>query len=347
MNESPGRAGAAGTVLRTSDAGKHPSASWRVPEASSLDFRDVEAIDADTAFVLSIGPGAMSRIYKTGDAGASWVLLHTNPEPTGFLDALAFWNADHGLALGDPVNGRFMILRTDDAGKTWAPIPAAGMPPALMSEGAFAASGTCLVVQGAGNAWFATGGAGVSRVFRSTDRGKTWSAHETPVRAAGASSGIFSLAFSDADHGVAVGGDYKETALAEHVIALTSDSGRTWRAQRGLALGGYRSAVACLPGTGGRSLVAVGPTGSDLSIDGGETWRSTRDIGFLCRRGFAKRQPLAGASARRAAWRDSTAIHVHDRGDRSRGVGQRRPSPGAPPPACQKLSIRRPPAVVK
>ena len=85
------------------------------------------------------------------------MLQHTNPDPKGFLDALAFWDADHGLALGDPVEGRFVILATDDGGKTWIRIPPGGMPAALPGEGAFAASGTCLVVQGDRNAWFGTG----------------------------------------------------------------------------------------------------------------------------------------------------------------------------------------------
>ncbi len=106
------------------------------------------AFDADTAFLLSIGPGALSRIYKTSDGGASWALRYQNADPKVFLDALAFWDPEHGIALGDPVDGRFVILTTDDAGLSWRRIPSDGMPEALPSEGAFAASGTCLIVQG-------------------------------------------------------------------------------------------------------------------------------------------------------------------------------------------------------
>ena len=225
-------------------------------------------------------------------------MLYVNQDPKGFLDAIAFWDADHGLALGDPVDGRFVILTTDDGGKTWKPIPPEGMPPALPGEGAFAASGTCLVVQGDGHAWFATGGAKVSRVFRSTDRGRTWTAHETPVMAGTPSSGIFSLAFQDADHGVAVGGDYKEPGRAGNVVALTSDGGRTWRLPKGRGPGGYRSAVAYVPGTQGRTLVAVGPTGSDVSVDGGENWRRLGTTGFHAV-GFARPDGGLGGGRRR------------------------------------------------
>ncbi len=268
--------GAGGTVLRTADAG----ATWRrraVPDAEALDFRDIEALDDRTAHALSIGEGELSRIYRTTDGGETWSLRHLNRDPKGFLDALAFWDADHGLALGDPVGGRFVILATDDGGETWGRVDAGGMPEALPGEGAFAASGTCLVVQGDRNAWFGTGR---GRVFRSTDRGRTWTAHETPIRAENPSSGVFSLAFWDPDHGVAVGGDYQDPARAGNVVAVTSDGGRTWRAPTGPGPGGYRSAVAHLPGSDGPTLVAVGPSGTDWSRDGGATWSKLDDSGF-------------------------------------------------------------------
>lgn len=246
--------GTDGTFLRTTDGGK----TWHagtVPSASYLDFRDTHAVNSHTAYLLSIGGGEQSRILKTTDGGATWATSYVNKDPKGFLDAIAFWDAEHGLALGDPVDGRFVVLTTGDGGKTWEPTPAEGMPLSLPGEGAFAASGTCLVVGGNGNSWFGTGGAKLSRVFRSADRGKTWTAHETPITAGNPSSGVFSLAFHDADHGVAVGGDYKEP-------------------------GGYRSAVAYVPGTQGGKLAAVGPKGSDVSVDGGETWRRLGTTGF-------------------------------------------------------------------
>ena len=113
--------GVGGTVLRTVDDG----ATWVpriVPDAGGLDFRDIEAFGPLAAYVLSIGEGKLSRIYKTTDGGTSWTLQHTNPDPKGFLDALAFWDPEHGLALGDPVGGRFVIRTTVDGGKTWTGI---------------------------------------------------------------------------------------------------------------------------------------------------------------------------------------------------------------------------------
>lgn len=271
--------GSRGTFLRTVDGGRHWTTGV-VPGASELDFRDLHAWSADTACLLSIGPGASSRIYRTGDGGRTWGLSFRNPDPKGFLDALAFWDDEHGLALGDPVDGRFMILTTDDGGKSWRRISAEGMPPALPGEGAFAASGTCLVVAGRQSAWFATGGASASRAFRSADRGRHWSAHETPIQAGSPSSGIFSLAFRDPEHGVAVGGDYKHPDVSGRFVARTSDGGKTWALPMNPHPRGYRSAVAFLPASTPPTLVAVGPTGADLSVDDGASWTPIGRLGF-------------------------------------------------------------------
>jgi photosystem II stability/assembly factor-like uncharacterized protein len=260
--------GRQGTIVRTTDGG----ATWRgvAPSgAEALDFRDIEAVDTETAYALSIGSGDQSRIYKTHDGGRSWVLQFVNPDPQGFYDALAFWDAAHGLALGDPVGGRFTVIRTTDGGAHWNRVPPEQLPPALDGEGAFAASGTCLTVQGTAHAWFGTGGAARARVFRSIDGGSTWQAADAPIVAGQSSAGIFSLAFNDARHGVAVGGDYRQEREGGRHFARTDDGGRTWVSG---TLRGFRSAVAFLPGSGGHGLVVVGPAGADVSSDGGLTW---------------------------------------------------------------------------
>ena len=121
--------GTGGTWLRTEDGG----ATWtagKVSGAETLDFRDLHAVDARTVYLMSIGPGEQSRIYKTADAGLHWKLLFTNPDAKGFFDALAFWDATHGIVLGDAVEGHMAVFTTDDGGEHWTrrgstpPLPA-------------------------------------------------------------------------------------------------------------------------------------------------------------------------------------------------------------------------------
>ena len=268
-----------GTFTRTIDGGTTWSRNGSGRCRPRFSRRPVRR-RARRALFLSIGEGPKSRVYGTDDGGHTWSLRFENPDQKGFLDALAFWDANHGIILGDPVDGRFTILATDDGGATWKKAPPENMPPARKGEGAFAASGTCLVVEGDRNAWFGTGGADVARVFRSTDRGQTWTVHDTLLRAGNPAAGVFSLAFADSRNGVAVGGDYKRPELVEQIVARTSDGGRHWTTPKGPAPGGYRSAVAFVPGTNGSTVVAVGPTGSDRSTDGGETWTALGTLGF-------------------------------------------------------------------
>ena len=260
-NKTAWASGTGGTVLLTTDAG----ATWQrrpVPGAEALDFRDIEAFNARRAVVLAAGEGEKSRLYRTLDGGANWELLRTNPDPKGFWDAIAFWDETRGVLMGDPVDGRFVIETTEDGGRTWQRRPT---PPALPGEGGFAASGTCLVVRGKREIWFATGAA---RVFRSVDGGQSWTLTEAPLRQSEPSAGIFSLALGPGATAIAVGGDYKKPNQSNQIAAFTSDNGATWTPATGAA--GYRSGAAFFSRT---TVVAVGTSGADLSTDGGKTWR--------------------------------------------------------------------------
>lgn len=271
--------GSIGAYARTTDGG----AAWQsaiVPGAAQLDFRDVQGVDANTAYLLSIGPGEQSRIYKTVDGGRAWALQFLSHNAKAFFDAFAFWDARTGIAVSDPVDGRFIVVKTTDGGANWKEIPRENFPLALDGEGAFAASGTCIAVQGKTNVWFGTGGAAVARVFRSTDGGETWKIASTPITAGNASSGIFSIAFKDARNGVIVGGDYNKEGEASNNVATTTDGGATWILAKGPRPSGFRSAVAYVPGTRGPMLLAAGPSGSDYSTDSGASWVSLGSAGF-------------------------------------------------------------------
>ncbi|MFH8799094.1 WD40/YVTN/BNR-like repeat-containing protein [Streptomyces sp. NPDC017936] len=264
-------AGTRGTVLRTADGGR----SWRdvsPPGAAELQFRDVEAFDARRAVVLAIGEGEASRVYRTDDGGATWTESFRNTDARAFYDCLAFFDRRHGLAMSDPVDGRFRILSTSDGGRSWTVLPSAGMPPALDGEAGFAASGQCLVTAGSRDVWLATGGAARARVLHSADRGRTWTAADTPVPAGDPARGVFALAFRDRAHGLAVGGDYRPDQPSPRAAAATGDAGRSWR-PAATPPPAYRSGVGWLPHSRTAAL-AVGPTGTDLTTDAGRTWRT-------------------------------------------------------------------------
>ena len=261
--------GTNGTVLRTTD-GEHWQA-MQVPDAGALDFRDIHAIDARSAVVMSAGPGGASRLFRTTDGGAAWRQVMVNQYEKGFWDAIAFWDAKRGILFGDPVGDRFQVYTTADGGESWREVAATGLE-SLPNEGAFAASGTCLTVAGSSDAWIASGGAAVSRVFHSTDGGQSWKASATPIPAAAATRGVFSLAFLTPRLGMAVGGDYKQSP--EQVVngARSDDGGATWSAAP-VAPAGYMSVVATVPGAA-NALVAGGLAGSGYSLDAGRTWRA-------------------------------------------------------------------------
>jgi photosystem II stability/assembly factor-like uncharacterized protein len=262
--------GQRGTVVHTSDGGAHWTLDT-IPGAGALDLRAIAATSATTAHAISIADS--SRIYRTTDGGRTWTRQWSATRKGTFLDAIQFWDARHGIAMSDPVDGRFLLLTTSDGGDTWQEIPAERIPPALAGEGGFAASGSCLAVWGTSHVWIASGGAASARVYHSPDRGRTWTVHDTPLRAGIASAGIFSVAFRDSVHGAIAGGDYEKPTLGGRNLALTDNGGATWTlADSATSPAGYRSAVAWVPGTRGAGLVAMGLSGTDVSRDGGRTW---------------------------------------------------------------------------
>jgi photosystem II stability/assembly factor-like uncharacterized protein len=257
--------GTGGTVIRTIDGGKTWSV-FKVPGAEELDFRDIEGFGAKTAYVLSIGNGEASRIYKTSDGGETWELQFKNSIENAFFDSIAFWDEKNGFAQSDPVDGKYVFFRTMD-GKTWNRVSAGESPAASEGEAAFAASGTCIVTQGKYGLFLITGGTD-ARVLYSPDRGKSWRSSETPMIKGGAGTGIFGFA-AKGKRVIIVGGDYTKPEKSEGNVAFSNDGGKTWEMPADVSFG-YRSGAAFVTKN---TAVAVGTSGSDISFDGGSSWK--------------------------------------------------------------------------
>jgi photosystem II stability/assembly factor-like uncharacterized protein len=261
--------GDAGGVWLTTDRGQH----WKdvaPPHSSKLLFRDVEATDARHALILAVGTKTASRIYRTTDGGRTWTKTFVNHTKKAFYDCMAMWPGGRvGLAMSDPVNGKFRVIRTTNGGRSWTVVPRRGMPKAAKGEFGFAASGTCLVTAGHKRAWIASGGT-ASRVFRTTNRGRTWHVADSTIPAS-AAGGTFGLSFRTLSKGLAVGGDFTHPKDGTDASAYTGNGGRSWR--NGGDLGGYRSGVDWVHGASG-VWIAVGTSGSDVTKNGGLSWRT-------------------------------------------------------------------------
>jgi photosystem II stability/assembly factor-like uncharacterized protein len=220
-------AGAGGTYVVTNDGGS----TWKsgvVPGAETLQFRDVEGVSDQVAYLMSIGNNTGDfRIYKTEDGGTHWTILFKNKTVNAFYDCFGFWAPDRGITHSDSVNGVFPDIRTTD-GTTWHSI-AGNMPPALAGEASFSSSGSCIATQGQRDAWITTGGASKARILATRDGGDSWTAYDTPF-VSNASAGGFSVAFRDPHHGIVGGGDLTTNSAAQ--AATSEDGGQTWQLTR-------------------------------------------------------------------------------------------------------------------
>ncbi len=268
--------GSGGTVLRTIDGGD----TWidvSVPDADSIQFRDIEAFDAKTAIIMGVASPA--KFYKTEDGGQHWKLVYLNEHPDIFFDAMGFWDTKNGIAFGDAMDGHLAVVTTTDGGNSWKEIDYTNLPESPKGEGGFAASGTCLTTFGSSTVWIGLGSP-ASRVFKSEDKGHTWMVVETAMKRPNATvgAGIFSLVFTSPTYGIAVGGDYEEDKDKSQNAAITTDGGKTWNVLSEHQPNGYRSVVAYVPNT--EWWIAAGTSGVDVSKDNGQTWEVVSEKGF-------------------------------------------------------------------
>ncbi len=276
--------GTGGTVLRTTDGGAH----WQrcaTPDAdkdgATLDFRGVQAWDAQTAIVMASGPGDKSRLYKTTDGCKTWALNAGSQSPESFWDAVVFQHGDFGFAIGDahtgvligdPVKGRFetevMLLGhgwfIDDAGCSTS-----------NEQSAFAASNSSVFVFGSRRYILGVGGKAGAAVLISPlllTGVSSDPCRRVPVPMAGGndSSGVFSVWFTDIRHGIAVGGDYSKPNDSTGTAAFSIDGGAHWTAST-IPPHGYRSTVQWSEPL--HLWFTAGTNGSDISRDDGKTWQ--------------------------------------------------------------------------
>lgn len=268
-------AGSGGVFGFTKDGGN----TWTVDSIKTDSivphFRAI-AVTEEAVLLLCIASPAL--LYRSTDDGKTWDIVYKEDHPAIFYDAMAFWDDNEGIAMGDPTDGCLSVITTRDGGVSWEKLDCSKLPETAEGEAAFAASNSNIALF-EDNAWIVSGGA-KSRVFHSQDRGRSWSVFETPIVSGEQMTGIFTTDFWDEKHGIIFGGNWEQKDQNTQNKALTRDGGRSWFLAADGFHPGYRSCVQYVPGGDGDVLLAVGIPGISWSKDGGSSWQLLKEENF-------------------------------------------------------------------
>lgn len=267
--------GSKGTIAITKDGGK--TWDWQqVKGFEKSDFRDIEAFSSREAIIMSSGTPAL--ILKTTDGGQNWKVKYKNTDTACFFDAMDFSERLNGYVLGDPIDGKFVLMETKDGGETWYPFRKC--PNALRDEASFAASGTCIRVDK--NKMNIVTGGSRSRLLEYLPGNNIWDYSPLPIVSGKPSQGAFSFAWSaNGLSRVFVGGDYANDKKPDSVASyITAHSNLIKSSSQGPA--GFQS---CVEYISGESFLSTGTSGSNLTSDGGKTWTKIDDASYnVCRK---------------------------------------------------------------
>lgn len=198
--------------------------------AQNFETANISGINATTAIAATFGgTSGGGELLRTTNAGISWTKVSLPSQfvasQGGFLDFVHMFDANVGVAVGDPTGtpASFEILRTTDGGLTWNRIPSANIPAPFVGEAALVHS-----VFARGNTiWFGGASLGTTdqeRIFKSTDRGLTWTASQPTSL----TETISKIAFKDDLNGIAYNTKAINNVTSEVNVIRTSDGGATW-----------------------------------------------------------------------------------------------------------------------
>ena len=239
------------------------------PNSTDMGSSSITAASATTAWI-SVSPGATNTggIWKTIDGGANWTKQPSAlfSSPSSYPNFVYFWDANNGIAQGDPEGGEFEIYTTSDGGTTWNRVPGTNIPNPSPIGAEFGYFNRYTV---SGNTiWFGTD---KGRIFKSLDKGLTWTVNLIPTPSADFALDRFT--FSDANKGLLM--KYSSVTLYS-----TNDGGATWTLvpKTGNL---FNTNIAYIPGTSKViSSAYANPLGSSFSLNDGLTW-VTMDTGIF------------------------------------------------------------------
>ena len=259
---------------RSLDAGE----TWTVGNidlgSPDLAIGDIMAVSATTAYiaVFANAAGVQGGIWQTVDSGLTWQKQPSASYNTGtdsFANIVHFWDANVGLTMGDPAGGYFEIYTTTDGGSNWTRIPSASIPAPLAGEYGYTHN---YEVFGDNILWFGTNR---GRIFKTTDRGATWTVAQSPIGDFGSATESGAYAMTDANNGILIS--------ATHQFFRTADGCATWT-EDVTPSGYYRNFdISAVPGcsevyvTTGEDIDGIG-RGSSISSDNGATWIDINEL---------------------------------------------------------------------
>lgn len=253
-------AGNQGTIGRSTDAGE--SWSFSQPGNSELEFRDIEALDDQRAYALSVGEGGNSRIYYTSNSGRNWQMRYRAGSNL-FINCLAVSPAGEALAFADSHNERWQLIRSAD-GRNWLNISNVVDSGPLSGEGGFSSSGNC--IQFKNDVWaIGTGNAVTARVLTKSKFGIRFNVMNTPMPA-GPMRGITSVWPRAENDFFIAGGDLSAPDSEPKVMHFQNDEFKT------LPSPPLQGAVYSLS-LSGEQLLVSNPSGAALGSLTGENWQ--------------------------------------------------------------------------
>ena len=245
--------------------------TWKwhnVPGCEKCDFRSVFALDNSSAVIANAGTPAV--IFITRDGGAHWKETYRLDDTNAFIDGITFTESGVGIAYGDPLNGRLLVLTSSDNGESWTTLPTDYRPEVQTGEASFAASGTC-VHMFTNQHWIIATGGKVSSLFETKNSGLSWQRISTPILQGKSSTGIFSFYGLSKKNWLIVGGDYTQDTITTNNAFYTRNAGRKWHRPK-VPPRGYRECISRATPSKKQSILTLGPRGIDISHNNGKTW---------------------------------------------------------------------------
>ncbi len=268
--------------VRTKNGGQSFSKGMFLPDTNTYNAANISAVDTAIAYVACFekaADGGSGVIRKTINGGLTWTnasdSLTMFTGASNFPDFVHFWDANNGLALGDP-NGNtsgsgteFELWRTNNGGTTWTRVADANLPNPLSGEYGLT---NCYTTYGS-HMWFGTNKA---RVYASADSGKTWTVNATVI--AGLAGQVEGVAFRNSLNGLAWGQSTTSATTTVYNLAKTSDGGATWlaipTATTNVSIG--TNDICAVPGANSFMSVGINKAKSayvtSITGDDGTTW---------------------------------------------------------------------------